>query len=195
MQNRLPDLGEWPDLEWEQWKDAADTLHRYTQIVGKTRLALTPVQNHWWNVPLYVTARGLSTSAVPVGDGRLLDIEFDFVSHELVCRKSDGETRNLVLRPMPVPDFFAEFLRMLTAIGAEVEIDPTPVEVANPIRFDRDTVHASYNNKDAVNRFCRVLILADTLFKRFSTNFYRQDQSGAFPLGIVRLSGHPLQRQ
>jgi hypothetical protein len=193
VQNRLPDLGEWPDLEWEQWKDTADTLHMYTQIVGKTRLALTPVQNHWWNVPLYVTARGLSTSAVPVGDGRLLDIEFDFVSHELVCRKSDGETRNLVLRPMPVADFFAEFLRMLTAIGAEVEIDPTPVEVANPIRFDRDTVHASYD-KDAVNRFWRVLIIADTLFKRFSTNFYGKISPvhffwGSFDLAVTRFNG------
>jgi hypothetical protein len=103
----------------------------YMQLVGKTRLALTPVQNHWWNVPLYVTARGLSTSAVPVGNGRLLDIEFDFVSHELVCRKSDGETRKVVLRPVPVADFFAECLGMLTAIDVEVEIDPTPVEVVN----------------------------------------------------------------
>jgi hypothetical protein len=193
VQNRSPDLGEWPDLEWEQWKDTADTLHMYTQIVGKTRLALTPVQNHWWNVPLYVTARGLSTSAVPVGDGRLLDIEFDFVSHELVCRRSDGETRNLVLRPMPVADFFAEFLRMLTAIGAEVEIDPTPVEVANPIRFDRDTVHASYD-KDAVHRFWRVLIIADTLFKRFSTNFYGKISPvhffwGSFDLAVTRFNG------
>jgi len=193
VQVRLPDLGEWPALEWEQWKDTADTLHMYTQIVGKTRLALTPVQNHWWNVPLYVTARGLSTSAVPVGGGRLLDIEFDFLSHELVCRKSDGETRKFALRPMPVADFFAEFLRTLTAIGVKVEIDPTPVEVVNPIRFDRDTVHASYD-QDAVNRFWRVLIIADTLFKRFSTNFYGKISPvhffwGSFDLAVTRFNG------
>jgi len=193
VRNRLPDLGQWPALEWEQWKETADTLHMYTQIVGKTRLALTPVQNHWWNVPLYVTARGLSTSAVPVGGGRLLDIEFDFVSHELVYRKSDGETRKLALRPMPVADFFAEFLRMLTAIGVKVEIDATPVEVVNPIRFDRDTVHASYD-KDAVSRFWRVLIIADTLFKRFSTNFYGKISPvhffwGSFDLAVTRFNG------
>jgi hypothetical protein len=193
VQNRLLDLGEWPALEWEQWKDTADTLHMYTQIVGKTRLALTPIQNHWWNVPLYVTPRGLSTSAMPVGKGHVLDIEFDFISHELVFRKSDGETRKLGLHPMPVADFFAEFLLMLSTIGVEVEIDPTPVEVADPIRFERDTVHASYD-RDAVNRFWRALILADTLFKRFSTNFYGKISPvhffwGSFDLAVTRFNG------
>jgi hypothetical protein len=95
MQHPLPDLGEWPPLEWEQWKDTAETLHMYMQIVGKTRLALTPVQNHWWNIPLYLTARGLSTSAMAADRGMLLDIEFDFVSHELICRTSEGEIRKI----------------------------------------------------------------------------------------------------
>jgi Family of unknown function (DUF5996) len=193
VQTQLPDLGEWPALEWQQWKDTADTLHMYTQIVGKTRLALTPIQNHWWNVPLYVTARGLSTSAMPIGNGHLLDIEFDFISHELVFRKSDGETRKLVLHSMSVTDFFAEFLLMLSTIGVEIEIDPTPVEVANPIRFERDTIHASYD-RDAVNRFWRALILADTLFKRFSTNFYGKISPvhffwGSFDLAVSRFNG------
>jgi Family of unknown function (DUF5996) len=193
VQTQLPDLGEWPALEWQQWKDTADTLHMYTQIVGKTRLALTPIQNHWWNVPLYVTARGLSTSAMPIGNGHLLDIEFDFISHELVFRKSDGETRKLVLHPMSVADFLAEFLLMLSTIGVEIEIDPTPVEVANPIRFERDTIHASYD-RDAVNRFWRALILADTLFKRFSTNFYGKISPvhffwGSFDLAVSRFNG------
>jgi Family of unknown function (DUF5996) len=193
VQNRLPDLGEWPVLEWEQWKDTADTLHMYTQIVGKTRLALTPIQNHWWNVPLYVTARGLSTSAIPVGNGYLLDIEFDFVSHHLVCRKSNGETRRLGLRPMSVASFFAEFLRILAALDVEAGIDPTPAEVTDPIRFDRDTVHASYD-KDAVSRFWRALIIADTLFKRFSTNFYGKISPvhffwGSFDLAVTRFNG------
>jgi hypothetical protein len=193
VRNYVSEPGEWPALEWEQWKDTAETLHMYMQIVGKTRLALTPVQNHWWNVPLYVTARGLSTSAFPVGNGHLVDIEFDFVSHELVWRKSDGKDRKLALEPIPVADFFAEFLRTLKAMDIELEIDPTPVELANPIRFDRDTVHASYD-KDAVNRFWRVLITADTLFKRFSTNFYGKISPvhffwGSFDLAVTRFNG------
>ena len=115
MQHPLPDLGEWPSLEWEQWKDTAETLHMYMQIVGKTRLALTPLQNHWWNIPLYLTARGLSTSAMPADGGRLLDIEFDFVSHELVCRTSDGEIRKIPLRPVPVQPPRPQTVRRLLA--------------------------------------------------------------------------------
>lgn len=185
-------LGEWPVLEWDQWKDTAETLHMYTQIVGKTRLALTPIQNHWWNVPLYVTARGLSTSVMPVAKG-LLDIEFDFLSHEIVCRLSNGEIRRLALCPMPVADFFAEFFRMLTTLHVEVEIDPTPSEIANPVRLDHDTIHASYD-KDAVTRFWRILTIADTLFKRFSTSFYGKISPvhffwGSFDLAVTRFNG------
>jgi Family of unknown function (DUF5996) len=189
----LPNFGEWPVLEWEQWKETAETLHMYTQIVGKTRLALTPIQNHWWNVPLYVTARGLSTSAMPVPSGHLLDIEFDFLAHELVCRLSNGETRKLALGPMPVADFYSEFLRMLAALGVQVEIDPVPSEKPNPIRFDLDTVHRHYD-KDAVTRFWRALMIADTLFKRFSTNFYGKISPvhffwGSFDLAVTRFNG------
>jgi hypothetical protein len=193
VQPPLRDLGEWPILEWEQWKDTADTLHMYTQIVGKTRLAITPIQNHWWNVPLYVTARGLSTSAMPAGHGQLLDIEFDFVAQELVIRKSNGETRTLKLRPMPVAEFYSEFLGLLAVLEISVEIHPLPCEVASPIRFDRDTVHASYDRK-AVERFWRVLIIADTLLKRFSTNFYGKISPvhffwGSFDLAVTRFNG------
>ena len=189
----LPDFGLWPPLEWEQWKDTAETLHMYTQIVGKTRLALTPIQNHWWNVPLYVTARGLSTSAMPISRGQLLDIEFDFLSHQLVFRKSDGQTRTLKLQSMSVADFYREFLRGLAALDVEVHIDPMPCELANPIRFEQDTVHASYG-EDAVERFWRVLMIADTLFKRFSTNFYGKISPvhffwGSFDLAVTRFNG------
>jgi hypothetical protein len=185
---------EWPNLEWEQWKDTADTLHMYTQIVGKTRLALTPIQNHWWNVPLYLTARGLSTSAMPIGNGRLLDVEFDFISHELVCRTTAGEIRKFGLRPRPVGDFYAEYFRTLSALGVTIKIGPVPCEVQNPIPFDRDAVHASYD-KDAVERFWRVLIIADTLFKRFSTNFYGKISPvhffwGSFDLAVTRFNGY-----
>jgi hypothetical protein len=193
MVPRLSDLDEWPILEWEQWKDTAETLHMYTQIVGKTRLALTPIQNHWWNVPLYVTARGLSTSSMPAGRGQLLDIEFDFISHALVCRKSDGRIEQLNLHPMSVAEFYSDFLRMLSAFGLKIQIDPMPSEMAIPIRFDRDTVHASYDG-EAVNRFWRVLIIADTLLKRFSTNFYGKISPvhffwGSFDLAVTRFNG------
>jgi Family of unknown function (DUF5996) len=189
----LPDFGDWPVLEWEQWKATAETLHMYTQIVGKTRLALSPLQNHWWNVPLYVTARGLSTSAMPAAKGQLLDIEFDFVSHELVCRLSDGGIRKLELRPRPVAEFYTEFFRMLAALGVQVEIDPTPCEVQNPIRCDVDTTHTSYDH-EAVTRFWKVLTIADTLFKRFSTNFYGKISPvhffwGSFDLAVTRFNG------
>lgn len=193
MQHPLPDLGEWPPLEWEQWKDTAETLHMYMQIVGKTRLALTPIQNHWWNVPLYLTARGLTTSAMPVDRGRLLDIEFDFVSHELLCRTSDGEIRKIPLRPVSVAQFFGEFTRTLSSLGVSVKIHPMPVEVANPIRCDVDTVHCSYDS-DAVTRFWHVLRIADTLLKRFSTNFYGKISPvhffwGSFDLAVTRFNG------
>jgi hypothetical protein len=145
MQHPLRDLGEWPPLEWGRWKDTAETLHMYMQIVGKTRLALTPIQNHWWNIPLYLTARGLTTSAMPADRGMLLDIEFDFVSHELVFRASEGEIRKISLRPVSVAQFFEEFTGTLASLGISAEIHPMPVEVANPIRCDVDTVHCSYD--------------------------------------------------
>jgi hypothetical protein len=193
MAHPLPDSGPWPALEWDQWKDTAETLHLYTQIVGKTRLALTPIQNHWWNVPLYVTARGLSTSAMPAGKGELLDIEFDFIDHVLVFRKSDGQTLRLNLRPMPVAEFYREFLRTMSALGVEVKINPVPAELANPIRFDKDTIHVSYD-REAVYRFWRVLIRADSLFKRFSTHFYGKISPvhffwGSFDLAVTRFNG------
>ncbi|HEY1649125.1 MAG TPA: DUF5996 family protein [Terracidiphilus sp.] len=193
MLHPLPDFGVWPGLDWEQWKDTAETLHMYMQIVGKTRLALTPLQNHWWNVPLYVTARGLWTSPMPTQDGELLDVEFDFLAHEVVCRTSRGDIRRIELSPKPVADFFREFFEALTALGVHVTIDRMPVELANPIRFDLDTVHASYD-RDAAWRFWRALVIVDTLLKRFSTNFYGKISPvhffwGSFDLAVTRFSG------
>jgi hypothetical protein len=189
----LPEFGKWPSLDWEQWKDTADTLHMYMQIVGKTRLALTPLQNHWWNVTLYVTAHGLSTSPMPTPDGRLLDVEFDFISHEVVCRTSSGGIRRVELAPRSVAEFFHDYTGALDALGVQIAIDRMPVEVANPIRCDIDTVHASYD-RDAVQRFWRILAIADTLFKRFSTNFYGKISPvhffwGSFDLAVTRFSG------
>src|SRR5665213_2380631 len=146
----------WPELKWAAWSETADTLHMWTQIVGKTRLALSPLQAHWWNVPLYVSARGLSTSAMPCG-GEMLEIEFDFVSHELRFRLSNGKTLVTPLRAQSVAEFYSEFQRSLAALGATVKIYPVPVEVKNPIPFVEDTQHTDYDAEFA-NRFWRVLV-------------------------------------
>jgi len=182
----------WPQLEWAQWRDTANTLHMWTQIVGKTRLALTPLQEHWWNVPLYVSARGLTTSAMPCGE-EMLDIEFDFVSHCLCFRMSNGETLTTPLRPQTVADFYAEYQRSLATLGVTVKIHPVPVEVPDPIPFAEDTKHASYD-ADAAHRFWRVLAHADQLFHRFGTGFLGKISPvhffwGSFDLAVTRFSG------
>ncbi len=183
----------WPELQWEQWKDTANTLHMFMQMVGKTRVALTPLQNHWWNVAFYVTARGLTTSAMSVPSGGLIDIEFDFISHELVFRLSSGRTQRLPLRPLSVADFFAAYKATLADFGLEIQIDSRPVELKDPIPFQKDTIHKSYD-ADAVVRFWQILGNADTLFKRFSTNFYGKISPvhffwGSLDLAVTRFSG------
>lgn len=193
MERPLPDLGEWPVLDWEQWKDTAETLHMYMQVVGKTRLALTATQNHWWNVPFYLTARGLTTSAMHAGHGTVLDVEFDLTSHEVVCRTSRGGIRKIPLRPASVACFFEDFMKILGDLDTPVEINPMPVEVANAIRFDLDTVHCSYDS-DAVMRFWQSLRIAEALLKRFSTNFYGKISPvhffwGSFDLAVTRFNG------
>src|SRR5437660_862881 len=132
----------WPALPWDEWKDTATTLHMWTQIVGKTRLALTPLVNHWWNVPLYVTARGLSTSAMPYRE-HLVELEFDFLEHRLNARMSSGRTQSIELRPKSVAAFYHEYMGLLQSLGIEVTISPKPVEVTDPIPFADDQEHAS----------------------------------------------------
>jgi hypothetical protein len=189
----LPDLGEWPILEWKQWKDTAETLHRFAQIVGKTRVALMPRQNHWWNSTLYVTARGLTTAAMPTDKGDLLDVELDFAAHAVVCRTSAGRIGQIALRPMSVAQFYVEFFDTLNWLGAPVHIDPMPAEIPDPVRCDLDTTHDSYDS-DAVTRFWHTLRIADTLLKRFSTNFYGKVSPvhffwGSFDLAATRFNG------
>lgn len=183
----------WPELAWDGWKDTAETLHMLTQMVGKTRVKLTAVQNHWWNVPLYLSARGLTTSAMPLPEGGILDIEFDFIAHELVFRVSDGRAEKLALEAVPTAEFFRKYKEMLARLGVGIEIYSLPVEVANPIRFEEDTVHRSYD-RDAVRRFWQVLAQADRVFKRFSTNFYGKISPvhffwGSFDLAVTRFNG------
>jgi uncharacterized protein DUF5996 len=193
LQHAIPRFGRWPDLDWEQWKETAATLHMYMQVVGKTRLVLTPLQNHWWNVPFYLTARGLWTSPMPTPDGRLLDVEFDFIAHEVICRISSGEIRRIRLHSVAVAEFFKDFFEAIRTLDIKIEIDRMPVEVENPIRCDLDEVHCTYD-PDAAARFWRVLTIADTLFKRFSTGFFGKVSPvhffwGSFDLAVTRFNG------
>jgi hypothetical protein len=184
----------WPSLVWGEWAETGDTLHMWTQIVGKTRMALTPLQNHWWNVPLYVTAHGLGTSAMACGDD-VLDIEFDFLKHELHFRMGSGAAISVPLRAQTVADFYKEYMGCLATLGVEVTINPMPCEVANPIRFDLDTVHKSYDAK-YVERFWRVLVQAEKIFRQWGTGFLGKVSPvhffwGSFDMAVTRFSGRP----
>src|SRR5436305_3989196 len=146
----------WPALPLEEWQDTYATLHMWTQIIGKIRMAQTPLINHWWNVPLYVTARGLTTSAMPYKD-RTFQIDFDFVDHQLLIQCHDGATATLALAPRSVADFYQEVMRTLGGLGIPVKIWPMPVEVPDPVRFDQDHKNASYDAEYA-NRCWRILM-------------------------------------
>ena len=185
---------QWPELVWSDWSATAGTLHMWTQIVGKTRLALTPLQNHWWNVPLYVTARGLGTSAMAYGND-VLDVEFDFVTHALHLRMGSGGVQTMKLRPQTVADFYREYMACLQALGVSVQIWPMPVEVAHPVRFDLDTGHASYDAEYA-HRFWQVLVLAEKVLRGWGTSFLGKVSPvhffwGSFDLAATRFSGRP----
>jgi hypothetical protein len=184
----------WPSLKWTDWQKTADTLHMWTQIVGKTRLALSPLQAHWWNVPLYVSARGLNTSAMPYGS-EFLEITFDFVSHELKFATSTGASLSTPLRAQSVADFYREYQRSLAALGVSVNIHPVPVELQHPIPFLEDVEHASYD-PEAAHRFWRVLMSADKIFQEFSSRFLGKVSPvhffwGSFDLAVTRFSGRP----
>src|SRR5437764_3238962 len=147
---------EWPPLPLDQWQETLATLHRWTQMVGKTRLALAPMENHWWQVALYLTARGLTTSPMPCGR-RTLEIEFDFIDHDLVARTSDGAIARLPLEPRTVADFYARYRALLRELEVPVRIWPQPVEIADvTVPFNADRGHAAYD-RDAAQRCWRVL--------------------------------------
>jgi len=182
----------WPELPLEAWKDTYATLHMWTQIVGKIRLALAPHVNHWWQVPLYVNSCGLTSSAIPYA-GRTFEVQFDFVEHQLVITVSDGQINSMPLRPESVAAFYAEFMAALRSLGIEVRIWPMPVEIPNPIRFDRDEQHASYDRL-YVERFWRILVLVDGVLKRFRSGFIGKHSPihffwGSFDLASTRFSG------
>lgn len=182
----------WPGLPLKEWEETRATLHMWTQVVGKIRLAQTPLVNHWWNVPLYVTARGLTTSAMPYGE-RTFEIDFDFIAHSLHIRTSDGQHRELKLEPRSVADFYQEVMRSLSELGIEVKIWTTPVEIPDPIPFEEDRAHASYNAEHA-HRFWRTLLQATKVFEEFRSRFIGKCSPvhffwGSFDLAVTRFSG------
>jgi hypothetical protein len=187
----------WPALPLDVWRETYETLHMWTQIVGKTRLALSPMENHWWNVALYVTPRGLTTSAMPSGN-RTASVDFDFIDHELVIRTSDGATRSLRLAPRSVADFYREYASALGELDLAVRMRPVPVEVEVATPFAEDTRHASYDAASA-RRFWRVLAQADRVMKRFRARFIGKSSPvhffwGSFDHAATRYSGRAAPR-
>ena len=187
-----PDPETWPGLPFGEWRDTALTLQLWLQIIGKTRLALAPWLNHSWQVPFYVTARGLGTSLIPNGS-EAIDIEFDFISHKLVGRNSRGAVAELALQPMTVADFYERATGLLQNLGAAAAINPLPSEVSEPVAFGDDRQHKSYD-PGAAHRFWRVLLQADRLFKHFRTGFLGKASPvhlfwGGFDLAVTRFSG------
>lgn len=183
----------WPSgLPLAEWRDTHDTLHMWMQIVGKTKMAFAPAENHWWHVTLHLSARGLTTMAIPYGI-RNFEIEFDFVEHRLIVKTSDGLSRHLALRPQTVADFYREYLRLLGELGIRVTMWPVPVEVDGPIAFTEDRVHASYDAAHA-RRFFEMLMQADRVTKRFRGRFLGKSSPvhffwGAFDLALTRFNG------
>ena len=187
----------WPALPYAAWKDTRDTLHLWTQVVGKVRLALTPWLNHSWHVALYLTARGLTTSPIPWRGGSL-QIDFDFIDHVLWLRTSDGQYRQLMLAPMPVAEFYASLMVALGELGIAVELNRMPCEIPNCIAFDQDELHCAYD-ADYANRFWRVLAATHDVMARFRTGFLGKVSPvhffwGSFDLAVTRFSGRRAPR-
>ena len=183
----------WPSLPLTEWKDTYDTLHRWTQIVGKIRLALTPRVNHWWNSTLYITPHGLTTSAMYY-NGSLLQIDFDFISHLLIIVTSDNPTaKTISLRPCSVAEFYQEIMAALRSLGIVVSIWTTPVEISDRTPFEQDTKHKSYDLEYA-QRFWQILAQASRVLSVFRSSFIGKASPvhffwGAFDLAITRFSG------
>ncbi len=192
VMERTPET--WPALPLEEWRETQETLHLWTQVVGKVKLELTPFLNEWWNVAFAITPRGLTTGPIPAGDGAFA-ADFDFVDHALFVRASDGRTRAIPLIPRTVAAFYAEFLATLSALGIAVAVNPLPVEIPNPISFDMDTGHASYD-PEPVERWWRIMLRAEQVLQRFRTPFVGKSSPvnffwGSFDLTATRYSGRP----
>jgi hypothetical protein len=187
----------WPPLQLDRWRETYDTLHLWTQIVGKTRLALAPMENHWWEVALYLTPRGLTTSPMPSGT-RTFAVDFDFIDHRLDVRVSDGAVSSLPLISQSVADFYAEYIAALRVLDLDVRIRPVPVEVETAIPFAEDRVHAAYDD-DAANRCWRILAQTDRVLKKFRGRFMGKASPvhffwGGFDMAATRFSGRRAPR-
>jgi hypothetical protein len=182
----------WPDLPLDAWSDTCDTLHLWTQIVGKVRIAVTPLINHWWNSTFLVTARGLAAPAMPYAGGTF-DVIFDFANHRLVIEASDCRIESFALKPMAVADFYAEFMQRLHALGIDVHIWTMPCEIENAVPFDQDRAHAEYDPIYA-QKFWRALVQANRVMNEFRTRFIGKVSPvhffwGSFDLAVTRFSG------
>ena len=187
-----PRTAQWPSLNFDEGKDTCATLHMWTQIVGKIRLARTPWVNHSWHVPLYVTVRGLTTSPIPCDTGAF-QIDFDFIDHKLLIQTSDGSADAMSLHPYPVADFYAELMAKLDALSLGTRIHTIPNEVVDAIPFDQDRMHAAYDAEYA-NRFWHALVQADRIFKQFRARYIGKCSPvhffwGSFDLAVTRFSG------
>ena len=184
----------WPSLDYAAWRETCATLQLWTQIAGKIRLALGPWINHSWGVTLYVTSRGLTTSLIPYGT-RAFEIEFDFIRHQLGISTTEGDERAIRLQPQSVASFYREVMSKLRELAIEVQIGMRPNETLEAIPFDRDEKHAAYDPEYA-NRFWRVLLQADRVFKEFRSRFCGKCSPvhffwGSFDLAVTRFSGRP----
>lgn len=182
----------WPPLPLAEWSETRDTLHLWTQIVGKTRLALAPMVNHWWQVPLYVSARGLTTSLIPFGTSGF-SVELDFIDHRLQIQREDGRAWTMALAPRSVADFYGAYMAGLRSLGIDVRIWPVPVEIADPIPFASDETHAAYDAV-AAHDFWRALTQASRVLERFRGRFIGKCSPvhffwGSFDLACTRFNG------
>jgi hypothetical protein len=192
IRTRASDNEALPALPFDSWKDTLGTLHMWTQMVGKVRLKLCPLVNHWWNAPFYVTARGMTTSAMPYQQ-RAIEVHFDFIDHRLSIESSDGRVVTMALAPQSVAEFYKTFMAALGELGVNVPIWTVPCELPNPTPFEQDYAHASYD-AEAAHKFWRILVWVDEIFKEFRGGFQGKASPvhffwGSFDLAVTRFSG------
>ena len=187
-----PDL--LPALPFDSWKDTLATLHMWTQVVGKLRLKLCPLVNHFWNVTFYLTARGMTTEAMPY-EGGTVEARFDFIDHKLLIETDQGRTAEIALKPQSVSEFYTKFMAAIANLGVTTKIWTMPCEVPNPTPFEQDQAHASYD-PEAVNKFWRITVWVDQVFQEFRAEFIGKVSPvhffwGSFDLAVTRFSGRP----
>jgi hypothetical protein len=192
MRSEASDYEALPALPFDSWRETFETLHMWTQIIGKVRLKLCPLVNHWWNVPFYVTARGMTTAAMPYQQ-RDIEVRFDFIEHKLTLESSEGRVTTMALTAQSVAEFYKKFMAALSELDVSVHIWTMPSEVPNPTPFELDHVHAAYDLQ-AVHKFWRILVWVDQIFKEFRAGFQGKASPvhffwGSFDLAVTRFSG------